>query len=311
MDGVETILKEKRFQFKTPQATAAYQIASSLSKSKSSHILLINKFVTYLTKELKKCFVTTKRTKRLKQAKMWGAYHKLRTSEEFKQEWRIFLEKSAEQNACAAFVQHVTHELFRNLIKLEQPISADTGDTNETPVPMSYVEKNALRYVAGYVCRKLHDRLHSPKCNASGKDEMVISLTDMNGSNKSGDGEDWLNMINRGGLWHINDDVFELFVIMEDFIRSESRTVKTLTGERKLRIIDDLMHNEDLLFQWCFCATDLIGDTSTVLLKQVVELFLTVREFSFASSCLEKYKQSQKKLLSKKKSLRTELNTEQ
>ena len=62
MDGVETILKEKRFQFKTPQATAAYQIASSLSKSKSSHILLINKFVTYLTKELKKCFVTTKRT---------------------------------------------------------------------------------------------------------------------------------------------------------------------------------------------------------------------------------------------------------
>ena len=44
------------------------------------------------------------------------------------------------------------------------------------------------------------------------------------------------------------------------------------------------MLNEDLLFQWCFCATDLVGDTSTTLLKQVVELFLTVRELAFASS---------------------------
>ena len=127
------------------------------------------KFSIYLTTELRKCFITTHKTNCLKQSKMWGEYHKLRTSEKFQQEWKEFLEVSTG-------VQHVTHEMFKNLIKLECPISNEVVDTVNMP----------------------------------GRDEMIVSLTDMRGSDKCGDGEEWLNLINRGGLWHVNDDVFDL-----------------------------------------------------------------------------------------------------
>ena len=47
---------------------------------------------------------------------------------------------------------------------------------------------------------------------------MTVSLTDMCGSDKCGDGEEWLNLIVGGGLWHIDDDVYDLLCIMEDHI---------------------------------------------------------------------------------------------
>lgn len=169
----------------------------------ATHMSVTEKFSIYLTTELRKCFITTHKTNCLKQSKMWGEYHKLRTSEKFQQEWKEFLEVSTG-------VQHVTHEMFKNLIKLDRPISNEVVDTVNMPIPMSYGEKNALRYVAGYVCRKLHDHLHMSSHTISGRDEMIVSLTDMRGSDKCGDGEEWLNLINRGGLWHVNDDVFDL-----------------------------------------------------------------------------------------------------
>ena len=44
-------------------------------------------------------------------------------------------------------------------------------------------------------------------------------------------------------------------------------------------------------------------ETGMLLLKYLIELYVTVRGFAFASSCLELYKQSQKTILSKQKAL--------
>jgi len=56
------------------------------------------------------------------------------------------------------------------------------------------------------------------------------------------------------------------------------------------------MGNEDLLFQWCFfCATDLDKETATKLLKKIVELFLATHAHGYTSSCLEIYKNANKK----------------
>jgi len=96
---------------------------------------------------------------------------------------------------------------------------------------------------------------------------------------------------------------------MEDHIRHESRMAKSMTEDRRVRITEVLMANEDLLFLWCFCATDLFGDTSTILLKQVVELYLTVWEFFIVSK--KNTNGYIKHPYQKKKSLRSELNTGQ
>jgi len=107
------------------------------------------------------------------------------------------------QQFTVAFFQHVTHELFKELIKLE---------FNDTPLPpLTHEEKNAVHYVAGYVCKKIYGHLKELSC--PGQAEMMLCLSDMNGGD-IGDEEhtdEWLRKINRGGLWKVSDEVYRLF----------------------------------------------------------------------------------------------------
>ena len=131
----------------------------------------------------------------------------------------------------------------------------------------------------------------------------------MNDSDKNGDGEEWINAINCGGLWQVNEEVFQTFLTIEELIRKELCLEKCTFDARKQQIIEKVVTDNDVLHQWSFCVPDAEESISNVLLKKVVQLFVNIRGFAFASSCVELYKQANKKTLSKKKALRTELNT--
>ena len=45
-------------------------------------------------------------------------------------------------------------------------------------------------------------------------------------------------------------------------------------GGKKAKTIEHLLGNKDLLFQWCFCITDLPTEFEMPLLKQIIELFV-------------------------------------
>ena len=111
-------------------------------------------------------------------------------------------------------------------------------------------------------------------------------------------------MIDRGGLWWINDDIFSLFVIMEEEIRQKltKDSASKFKEGTKTEILVGLMQNEELLFECCIVVrTTVNDDSSPVLLQQIAELYLTVRGFAFATSCLELYKQAHKKHCKRKK----------
>lgn len=138
----------------------------------------------------------------------------------------------------------------------------------------------------------------------------MLCLTDLNGGDRDDieHTDEWINLINRGGLWRVSDEVYQLFLIMESAVKERMNLHVTPTAGSHQEIVDSLMSNEDLLFQWCFCATDLQDETARGLLKQIVELFVTTRAYGYTLSCLEIYKNANKKTLSKRKALRTELN---
>jgi len=139
---------------------------------------------------------------------------------------------------------------------------------------------------------------------------MMLCLSDLNGGDKNDaeNTDEWVRAVNRGGLWKVTDKAYQLFLIMENELRNKFR-LHSVSDESRREMVESLLTNDDLLFQWCFCATDLQQDTTNTLLKQIVELFLTVHGHGFASSLLEVYKNITKKHLSKKKALRTELNS--
>ena len=86
-------------------------------------------FSVQITTQLRTCFVQTK-THQLKKAKMWGLYHKLRTSTSFKAQWNTFGVQSIGKSLPVGFYQYVTHEVFKQLIKEEFPVN-----TQETENP--------------------------------------------------------------------------------------------------------------------------------------------------------------------------------
>lgn len=71
--------------------------------------------------------------------------------------------------------------------------------------------------------------------------------------------------------------------------------LKKLDETTKKTILDEVQKNEDLLFQWTMVSADADDSVGTEILNRISTLYLTVRGFAFATSCLEMYKQRHKK----------------
>ena len=115
----------------------------------------LSTFFRVLAVRLGACFASKWSTLQLKKEKMWGAYHRLRTADSFVSDWSVS-GKSVQCKAFPAFYQYITHHIFKTLIKTAYPVRVSVHD--ESPDrPLTSEEQNALRYVAGYVVRKLHN----------------------------------------------------------------------------------------------------------------------------------------------------------
>jgi len=95
-----------------------------------------------------------------------------------------------------------------------------------------------------------------------------------------------------------------LFVEIEEIRRSQK------TGYcRKSSIVKNII-SEEVEFYWLIAQADFdVGDEDTykTLLQKIVELYLTVRGFSYASNLVEKYKQLTSKGTKKSKAFCREL----
>ena len=78
---------------------------------------------------------------------------------------------------------------------------------------------------------------------------------------------------------YIHDTTFQVFCALEEEVRSSLHTlVLEPTRTHKDKLISQLLSSEDIQFYWC-----------------IVDLFVIVCGFAFASARIEKHKQSEKK----------------
>ena len=76
---------------------------------------------------------------------------------------------------------------------------------------------------------------------------------------------------------------------MEEEIRSSliASAAKSLDAETKKRLLDAVLKNEDLLFEWSIRTSAVGDDMGSIVIRKLAELYITIRGFAFASSCLE------------------------
>ena len=179
--------------------------------------------------------------------------------------------------------QHVNLKIFEGMYtRIEQV---------ESEIPLiTQDEANALRYTAKYVPFALKKRFSKRLeivafLSSLGKEGVESSFLEYT--------KEWVKHVNWGGLFQINDEVFCLFVEIEMKLRRHLLCLfKTNANIKKEDVIEDIIHNDDVLFRWTAVTSDLDDeDLAKELLQHIVELWVTIRGFSAAGAWMEYYKQ--------------------
>lgn len=179
--------------------------------------------------------------------------------------------------------QHVVNCIFTYL-KLQHSQETYTKDLpgSEVLAPLTELEQNALRFVCGYTCRKVRDKLKSYQEPV--RENLSCALMELAGDEACQEGtEEWLNKVDRGGLWHVND-------------------VKSGIGGENLKqaLKDSINRHDTIKSKWAVLSSHMDETAATILFDEMVNLFITVRGFAFAAGCVEFFKQTHKKKPPKK-----------
>lgn len=178
--------------------------------------------------------------------------------------------------------------------------------------PLTTTESNGIRYMAGYVANKLlkKNRKQSKHQKVQLKRGLFVRvLKGMKADNQPGEPDTlfeytkvWSELIDRSGLYHINDDVFELFESIEMITRQHvnvKSVVDDLPGkDLRKAICDDILQSMTILYLWEKIADVIPSEYekySIELLQEVSDLWITVRGHSFARDWNTKFQKKYKK----------------
>jgi len=247
-------------------------------------------------------------------ALMWTAFHKVRESK-LPALWRTFLEGVDCRSALEEplFMELVNETYFENLIKqrcAHPPQKAVMSPSLTTD------EENIIRYACGYVGMKLHDRFI--KQDGKKAEQFVECIDSMHVAGPTSSFLDYtrecVSKVNRGGLFYVSDNAYNLFVALEiamqvsltNHIHSSYKLSAEESRARKNSIVDSVVSNDDVLFHWYILAIDITNEKEGLeLLRHITELWLTIRGYSISKSWMEDYKK-QAHMQMAQKSLRKE-----
>lgn len=167
---------------------------------------------------------------------------------------------------------------------------------------LTQVEQNAIIYTAGSVIRKLLDKYKSDTEMTHCLNELIKEKDEVDEYDTS---KVWLNISDRGGLYHITDVGTDLFMEIETFIYNHlvKKDVADVNSLCKMAC-EDL----DILNIWAECVPEVHSvEKLTVLLFELIKEWTKLRGHSIADMEMEKYKKKKDSATKKKRSLRNEL----
>ena len=122
-----------------------------------------------------------------------------------------------------------------------------------------------------------------------------------------------IDLVNRGGLYPINDVMLSFFANIEICVRSLlSRHVITSNSDKdsfKANVHDKVFKNDEVQFHWTLLSQDIVSpEDAETLLQEIISLWVTVWGYSLAASWMEVYKCNEKKNTQKSTGLRKSIS---
>ena len=134
------------------------------------------------------------------------------------------------------------------------------------------------------------NRGYDPEDN---EDDMELDV------DREADSSNWVNLVDRGGLYHICMEfyyfLYSLEIQVKQIMRKEN--VQKLKDGISEAIVKRAQENDDVCFWWrTLCSTvEVDSNTAEALLPQITEHYIIVRGFAFAARWMEAYKCKRKK----------------
>ena len=306
LKAFESILTDEAFDLPTAPATEARKSVERVLAWCAKNETKTKVFAEELLATLESCFTNDKKIK-VRKEKMWEKFYTLRSSKEYAESWASFLRCSAVQPSQTVY-QHVTDIVFNHLIK--EHFTTQPQATKDTPIPsLDYNEKNALRYVCGYITRKIYQKLKDSSHKF--KDELCLCLAEMNDvdpDEMNDESNEWTKTVDRGGLKHVTNMTYSMFASIETELRRYLREHNNELNEVNiLGVKTKVMENDDVLFYWSMVSASWDEEVASEMLTLLIAEYVKIRGHSTASAWLEQYKRDSKKSVQKSKGVRKQL----
>ena len=168
---------------------------------------LQNDFTTKLVGHLREAFTVPSGMRPLNTDRLWKSFFSIRSSSSF---LPTALTESASVVATPVLYQHLTDLIFRMLIRPEYDIPAPVHDEVSSGAPgISEAKFNALRYAAGCVVRQVSKKIK--KSTDALQDELLCCASKLlkgdQDDSDPGTAEERTAVVDRGGLWHVRENL--------------------------------------------------------------------------------------------------------
>ena len=307
LTAIAAVLEDDGFLTPSPLAADARKAAASMLEWSSTNQFTCSLFSQSLEHHLQQCLPQNR--SQAQREKTWSSFHEVRTSKVFQSVWEQFLQASVSLNPNPILYQYITDFMFKYLIKQWFPSVPSAATQLSISIDiLTYEEKNAIRYAAGYIPRALYSKLEDSSHPL--KKELILRLQDLIDEDCDDDDEsmNWLELIDHGGLVRISYDMYMLIVAMEmEFQAVIHQLCKDHQVNLKIKVTEAIMASEDVALHWNTVSANWEIEEKQALFPMISDLWITMCGFSFASAWIEKYKEHSKKTMQKSKGLRNYL----
>lgn len=214
-------LKQEELIVRSPKGRRVRVMLEAIEKIEREKIVDI---ATSLTASVHSCLTTGcgHKLPSAAQASIWSAFHKLRCDHQVKETWSTFVSKhiaTAHQKESQVTLQLLLDRVLKQLLKNKASARKRSTKMAESSAikPLTAMEGNAVRYMAGFVAVRLLRKYKKPTKNAQLKKKrsmFIRVLTGMRAVDQPGEPDSiveysklWSELIDRGSLYHINDEV--------------------------------------------------------------------------------------------------------
>ena len=98
----------------------------------------------------------------------------------------------------------------------------------------------------------------------------------------------WLNEVDRGGLWHVQEGTYMLFAAMEEEVREHFQVgaIEDAKEGCRERLYTAVSSNDEVLFHWCLLTAESEEAHAQTVFDMLVSMWITVRGLQFVDSHL-------------------------